>query len=571
MTILQILSGKNILEHKTTGELYYRKSIPNINILNLQNSIYPANFLQHLIVLKFVPIITPNPTMSKYEFESELITSPINSITRSSNCTIINMIGCWNSECNTLIYPTHNMSFNQTIIRDIMLANPANLTILLGDNVYPRPDFIVYKTESDSLSEILDSDVDKKNPNNYQIIIKNGFECMTTHSSLQIPYFVILGNHDMNKHIMKYEINLTYNMLNLSGLKSSIRHADGIDIFECSNWIMPEEFYVLQLNGLHYLMLNSNIFYNQTEINEWLKTDPTSDTYKNAYVSQLQMSLIDEYLNNLTKSTNLVAKQKNVIMCFHEPIFAIGHKEKNKFIDNSTLTHSGIYQLITKYSNLIHSVYCADEHNTQFLKKDNINYIIASGAPYSGGDLIYEINPNPKLNIEIQQVYNSSVLVQSKFDQSKIDQSDFDQSALKWTLTNIVKLPINSIRSIENMTNTNEVIHINMLAKVIDKLPLTNKFDKTLLSNAIKKYLDKYKSLYIYSNTSSFNNLKFKPEYSIDNSESTTLKIANLTTIYDEIINLLTTSIKSLSESDKKYVKLLTKPQTKNAINSLVV
>ena len=53
------------------------------------------------------------------------------------------------------------------------------MTILLGDNLYDRPDFIKLKPEFTESSDIDSLPELKKRPKNFKSIIQNGFDCFT--------------------------------------------------------------------------------------------------------------------------------------------------------------------------------------------------------------------------------------------------------------------------------------------------------------------------------------------------------------------------------------------------------
>jgi hypothetical protein len=363
---IKINSGTKVINHKLANKnsLYYRDFLPR----ELQESGKTNPSLDELIVIEFnIPTDLPNYAIKQ------------------------NIIGCWNSECNTVLYATHNKSFNQSIIseeiRKINQKQKIDMTILLGDNLYDRPDFIVPKITETPDVDI--SAVSKKRPMFFKSIIQNGFECFKNVVESSHPFFLILGNHDSDKEVMKYEIGLTY----------SNEHTRIVgDHLEChTQWIMPEEFYVLKIGSWHFLMVNSNLFSKDMEADDII-------------VSNYQLKLFELYLESLELTTT-----KNVIVCLHEPFYAIGHKYTKRIIENRGFEF--YEKIILRYANKIHTVFAADEHDTQELYDiaNDINHVVASGAPYSGGDLLFDIfNEEYKssfdVNFMVKQMYNSNVL-----------------------------------------------------------------------------------------------------------------------------------------------------------------
>jgi hypothetical protein len=71
-------------------------------------------------------------------------------------------------------------------------------------------------------------------------------------------------------------------------------------------------------------------------------------------------------------------------------------------------------------------VFTADEHNTQKIhnKLQNIDYVVAAGAPYSGGDNYYKIDKitqTRNLDFVVKSIFNSDVLVQANFNTMEIN------------------------------------------------------------------------------------------------------------------------------------------------------
>ena len=360
---LKVLHGSEIISDKIkNGNLYYRKLVTDkINKSTLT--------LENLIVIEYI-----NDDLND---ESYLIKQ--------------NILGCWNSECNSVIYSSHNKSFNQSIISKEMhklsLSEPSHMTLLLGDNLYPRPDFI--KIKQNITEQNNNTSNDKKFPINYKSIINNGFMCFKNAVQPNHPFFLILGNHDEDINVMDYEINLTYTEAILT-----YDTEKKINILNQTNgWIMPEEFYVLKIKDWHYLMLNSNVIIDE-------------DIDNNIGVKSYQEHLIKLYLDTYYSSI----EDKKVIICIHEPFYALGHKEKKNIIDNRT---SSFYtNIVLQYKHKIHSIFAADEHDTQHLydKINDIQHIVASGAPYSGGDIIFYPHSHNTEQFDIIQTYNSNIL-----------------------------------------------------------------------------------------------------------------------------------------------------------------
>jgi hypothetical protein len=416
-TKYKIIHGLRVLEHK----------------LKIQQSLYYNNydsFLENLIVLEYMTELTAKPTS---EQTAEPIAKPIAKPTseptsepiakptsKTINGPIANVLGCWNSECIGHKYLSHKKSFNQPILRDLMNTNNPNFTILLGDNIYERPDDILIKnhfgeTEPDKAkpdkakpktkTKAKDKTKVKNPPYNYMSLWLNGFACF---NNIRHPFFAILGNHDLHPDVMRHQISQTY-------INNPTIEPDGANLILTLNskWIMPEEFYVLIINGWHLLMLNSNSLY----LNDSEQPSNIQEHLITAYLDKL-----DQY-DKLAKSDKLASSttySKKVIVCLHEPIYAIGHKPKKQIIDN---TKYYISKLIDRYKDLIKYVFTADEHNTQKIHNElqNIDYVVAAGAPYSGGDNYYKIDKitqNP--NFVVGPIFNSDVLVQADFNTMEI-------------------------------------------------------------------------------------------------------------------------------------------------------
>jgi predicted phosphodiesterase len=319
-TKYKIIHGLRVLEHK----------------LKIQQSLYYNNydsFLENLIVLEYMTEPTSEPIdKSTSEPTSEPIAKPTDEPTaeptakptsKTINGPIANVLGCWNSECIAHKYLSHKKSFNQPILRDLMNTNNPNFTILLGDNIYERPDDILIKNhfgetkpdeakaKTKAKTKAKDKTKVKNPPYNYMSLWLNGFACF---NKIHHPFFAILGNHDLHPDVMEYQISQTY-------INNPTIEADGANLILTLNskWIMPEEFYVLIINGWHLLMLNSNSLY-LNELNE---------------PSNIQEHLIKAYLDELDKLASSTTYSKKVIVCLHEPIYAIGHKPKKQIIDNT--------------------------------------------------------------------------------------------------------------------------------------------------------------------------------------------------------------------------------------------
>jgi hypothetical protein len=485
---LKILHGKKIIEEKINqqkedvndNKLYYRSELaPNIP-LKIE--------LDNLIVIEYIK-----------ETPTKLIKQ--------------NIIGCWNSECNTVIYNSYHKSFNQTLIRDMIKQTESDLTILLGDNLYDRPKEIVLNKGNKDIEDKNFIET-KKEKNNYKSIIENGFECFSNAVNQNHLFFLILGNHDININVMSYEINKTYIGTTIS---------DDMYLNPGSKWIMPEEFYVIKIEDFHYLMLNSNLF--------------NSINPKREY----QEKLIDKYINTYCIKSD---KKKKIIICVHEPFYALGHKPKNHIISNREV--SFYKNIIIKYKDYIHTIFTADEHNSQILhdEKNNIYHIVSSGAPYTGGDLIFY--PLPKLDEEFKIIssYNSNMLLVN-YQRSNNIFYDFIESKISKIIntTESIELSdkINKIKIIENKAE--KVIKANKADKA-DKAKKADKDNKSLLDqniistiptmndlkNLIDEFNDKYKKLIKYHD--------INPKLKLDIETKVAVDIEHLLNLYDRIIEI---------------------------------
>ena len=504
---IKILHGKSIIDNKI--------SLINQSInLNLH---YRENFIQN------------DKKLSELNIDDLIVIEHIFNGQKINDIFKQNVIGCWNSECNSIIYSSHKSSFNQSIISEEMKKKnreeKIDMTLLLGDNLYERPKFIELKSDQ---TDIIDEQINaKKIPKNYKSIINNGFECFKNAMGQNHPFYAILGNHDDDENVIKYEVGLTYKncIINNNILTST------------TGWIMPEEFYVLKINNWHYLMLNSN-FINILNIDAEIK----KQTYDK--LGEYQQYLIELYL----KTYESTIEDKHVIVCLHEPFYAIGHKDKTTIIDNR---NTDFYKsLMKKYNKKIHSILCADEHDTQHLFdcEHKINHIVASGAPYSGGDLLFrEVKCDEKFNI--LKMYNSNILVTNVVDKINFNCNfhvinqlyaepilrnhsiTFDQFILNFNKNKgkyKTKEQKGKMKDKENKNSTDQVTD-----QIIDPITIQKNDLMTQINNECKKFSDKYEQLIRYVNVSD----KFKSDRLIVNYSQE--EIDGLEIIYQNIIQLI--------------------------------
>lgn len=347
---IKILANKIFNSKNFDINLYYR------NKLNIDNI-----SLEDLIVLE-------------YNFSKDTIK--------------FNAFGSWNSEGNSIIYYSSHKSINQSIIKELIDISKPDFIILAGDNIYPRLPFIKNKLKINTFQSNDEKIYFEKelfvknytgciNTKEYKNIFNNGFNYLK--KNLKIPFFSILGNHDNNKYFINYEINQTYINSSITDNKLNIN----------SNWIMPEEFYILKINDWYFFMLNSNSLYSVENNSEKIYQEKLIEIY------------IEKYKNLFNK---------NIILCLHELWFGLGH---NYSINN--FTELFIYQFIVKYNQYIYGVISSDEHNLQIynLNSYNIKIFISGCSPYAGTDifvnnLLYNYN---ELNLENEiSLYDNNLL-----------------------------------------------------------------------------------------------------------------------------------------------------------------
>ena len=523
--MIKIIHGKHIIEKKISKtlnyDLYYRQNSElNLDSLTLEN----------LIVLEYVkqPVTTLPVTTQP------VTTQPIKQ----------NIIGCWNSECNTIIYASHHKSFNQSIIKNIMENQvvKSDITLLLGDNNYERPKSIKLNSSIENNVDIIDNSIDIKSkiPINYKTIIKNGFDCFKSVVPVTHHFFLILGNHDDNETVMKYEIGLTYESatINMSGLNSYLNAPN--------MWFMPEEFYVLKIENYHYLMLNSNIMLKENSINE----------------SKYQEKLVNLYLNtycNLADSTT----DKKVVICCHEPFYAIGHKNKKPTINRLNIS---FYKIIEKYHTKIHSIFTADEHNTQELlhKTYNIKHIVASGAPYSGGDISFYPYTDIDSNFEIVRTYNSNVLMTNIQTNTGLTldftvQNDYPTQLIPQNITQEPSLSHSSFDLFLNDFKHQEYKADNLGNKKDKKKAKADKTDKADETDKVIDNVSDIDISILSTESSSMPKQQYipipvYPQHNDVNPETITEIVSNID-IKQDLINELNEKVKQFNEKYKKIIR----------------
>lgn len=289
-----------------------------------------------------------------------------------NNDLSINMIGCWNSMCNSQSKGFNTEMRSQGLVADIMNQysqhNRVDSTILLGDNHY--------YDEGDGTNGAKITE---------QQNINAGLKCFEDiykkDGKIEHTFFALFGNHDVvSRKMIEEQISLSLN----------------------SRWIMPRLFYnvIYTLSDgtrINILFIDTNMFDDgyvtgKKNKREKLLDDATKGKYK-----QKQIEWINKTLEESTCNVNII--------CGHIPVFAYGHKEKKPIINTVEL-----HELLLRHRNKINMYICADEHNFQYnydVNNDFHLFVLGSG-PLGGADTailppdklrsidkyMYDIGPN---------------------------------------------------------------------------------------------------------------------------------------------------------------------------------
>lgn len=270
----------------------------------------------------------------------ELVIDPVK-ISYETNHISFDIFGCWNSMDTNSLDKTASYKGSRTLplVANMMqkYQNQFNPSFMIGvgDNFYAsvNPDVI-------------------KN-------IDTGFNILATQN---IPYFVSLGNHDIeSSQVLYYQLQKSYKDLRITN-----------NTVNFGKWVFPGANYLLEIKTqenlrVFFIMIDTNLFIkSKTELN-YLQ-DP-----ERKIILQKILSWIESVLNE-------ISKEGIVFVTGHHPFFAYGHKHKRLLIKNPEFDE--LYKLLIKYR--IKFYLCADEHNFQHIYDSDHDFhqIISGGASF---------------------------------------------------------------------------------------------------------------------------------------------------------------------------------------------
>lgn len=374
------------------------------------------------------------------------IIDPI-TLTYNVNNISFNTFGCWNSiGNNTLgILDSFRNTKSLPILADMIQKFKGNFnpsfTIIAGDNFY--------------------SDNDQNVKNNIDV----GFDIL---GKLNIPHFLLLGNHDIetNKSIF-YEIKKTFDdvVLDTSPM-----------IF--GKWILPGANYLIKIKApytiCHFLMVDTNIF--------------VEDEY---YTIQGNKSGIQKYILKWIDITLTSVKTIGpVFVVGHHPLYAFGHRARVPLIHNPELDK--LYELLIKHN--IKFYLCADEHNFQYIydATNDIHHIIAGGSSSGDESFTFIHNQIPfdsrgiKLNISNTNLYGRMIINSPHFVNINVNDTKID--------IKVVSLSLNQYHSIDYLkTNCNTISSLDNISESSNSVEFYRNYYKIVYNFTIPKHID-----YIY-------------------------------------------------------------------------
>lgn len=298
--------------------------------------------------------------------------------------------GCWGINCGD----------SQVRVRELMKSlyeKDKNISFIAcaGDNKYPK-----YHKKAP-----FDEEFYEKYGLDYHYF-KNFLEC---YESLDIPWYVVLGNHDTKEcRDMISQVNYEYYDAN-------------------GKWIMPSPYWSIYYENVRGKSVQFLFIDTSSLIDEYIddlgEVSPTStcNTLRNKEeLEDIRKNYIptdityNDIINQRVKNfPNLTKESKDQINWFrdklnmncdinivigHHPIIANGHKAKKSTIENKGLFPilSEIVKFNKKGNGKVQAYMCADEHNMQFLYDDRVglSYVI-NGA--GGTDLDETIFESDKL------------------------------------------------------------------------------------------------------------------------------------------------------------------------------
>jgi len=243
-------------------------------------------------------------------------------------------------------------------------ANNTDFILVLGDNFYP-------------------TGVKDVNDPHWKI----SFEDVYTASSLQIPWFVTLGNHDYGGNV---QAQIDYSALS-------------------SRWNLPARYYSFEktiVDGTTalFVVIDSNPF-----IKSYLTLDSNNEELDTASVNELRRQdtrLQLKWLDSVLSSSS--AKWK--IVAAHHPVYSGGeHGNTPEMIEE-------IEPILTKYK--VNLYLCGHDHDMQHIKMpgSNINYFVAgSGSKLrktaKTDNSLFASSENGFLNIRIEKDFIEATFI----------------------------------------------------------------------------------------------------------------------------------------------------------------
>jgi hypothetical protein len=341
------------------------------------------------------------------EFNIDLIHKPIEIIYNIDSISF-NLFGCWNG------------MNNNTLASSTSYKNSQSLPILV--NMMQQ----YYNVFGPSFSVVLGDNFYSKNSSDIKTNIDTGFDLL---SSIDIPYFMMFGNHDIeSEQITQYQMHKSYENMQVESNGS----------FKFGQWILPGANYIINVISPHnectIVVIDTNIFFNDEYM--YIKSDTKTSLRKNT-------------IKWIESTLKILDKNKPIFVTGHHPFFAFGHKKKAPIIQNDEMDE--LYDLLVK--NEIKFYICADEHNFQMLydADNDIHHIITGGSSIGDETYTHSFNDSPfssrgrQLQLENRNIFGKMIINSPHFTNISITNNAIN--------IKIVSLVSNQFHSFDHLKN----------------------------------------------------------------------------------------------------------------------